>query len=156
MQARVGDRLIVSSRHVGQPSHVGEVVEVLHGVGGERYRVRWSDDRETLVMPGSDAHVERTAEPEAGQPSPRTRMITVSLRFEEDDDHCEATAMMETPQLSVSGFGRARRNPSDPVVPIIGEELAIARALCDLGDRVEQAARDAIAARESRPLHLVP
>jgi hypothetical protein len=33
---------------------------------------------------------------------------------------------------SLSGYGRSRRNPTDPSRPQIGEELAAARALHDL------------------------
>ena len=41
--------------------------------------------------------------------------------------------------------GRARRNPTDPPLPVIGEELAIARALQDLTGQVMRAAQDKIA-----------
>ena len=41
--------------------------------------------------------------------------------------------------------GRARRNPTDPPLPVIGEELAIARALQDLTGQVIRAAQDKIA-----------
>jgi hypothetical protein len=38
------------------------------------------------------------------------------------------------------GWGRARRNPADPNVPRIGEELAVARALADLSHHLVEAA----------------
>ncbi len=41
--------------------------------------------------------------------------------------------------------GKARRNPTDPPLPVIGEELAIARALQDLTGQVMRAAQDKIA-----------
>jgi Domain of unknown function (DUF1876) len=41
--------------------------------------------------------------------------------------------------------GKARRNPNDPPLPVIGEELAIARALQDLTGQVMRAAQDKIA-----------
>jgi hypothetical protein len=41
--------------------------------------------------------------------------------------------------------GKARRNPIDPPLPVIGEELAIARALQDLTGQVMRAAQDKIA-----------
>jgi hypothetical protein len=37
---------------------------------------------------------------------------------------------------SVLGTGRARLNPSDADVPEIGDEIAVARALVDLGHRL--------------------
>ena len=40
--------------------------------------------------------------------------------------------------------GKARRNPVDPRVPLVGEELAVARALQDLSGQLIQAAQDKI------------
>jgi len=56
MTAHVGDRIIVHSLHVGEPSRDGEIIEV-HGAEGEPpYLVRWSDDgHESLVFPGPGA-----------------------------------------------------------------------------------------------------
>ncbi|QFG21270.1 DUF1876 domain-containing protein [Actinomadura sp. WMMB 499] len=42
------------------------------------------------------------------------------------------------------GEGRARRNPADPEVPEIGDELAASRALADLAGRLRVAAREDI------------
>ncbi|WP_402468998.1 DUF1876 domain-containing protein [Isoptericola aurantiacus] len=55
---------------------------------------------------------------------------------------------------SLEGRGEARRNPDDPSVPEIGEELATARALRDLADRLLAATSDDIAAFEHHPVHL--
>ena len=56
MTAHVGDRIIVHSPHVGEPSRDGEIIEV-HGAEGEPpYLVRWSDDGHvSLVFPGPGA-----------------------------------------------------------------------------------------------------
>ena len=56
----------------------------------------------------------------------------ISFEFMEDDSLCEVTAHLDAGDRSLAGFGRARRNPADPAVPQIGEELATARALQDL------------------------
>ena len=56
----------------------------------------------------------------------------VRLEIREDDDHCEVVAHLDAGDRGLSGVGRSRRNPSDPNVPRIGEELATARALHDL------------------------
>ena len=40
--------------------------------------------------------------------------------------------------------GRARRNPTDPCIPIIGEELALARALSSLERQIVDAAYERI------------
>ena len=63
MKAQIGDHLVVHGRHVNDPGRRGEIVEV-HGPHGEPpYLVRWAGHPEpALVIPGPDAHVERTAE----------------------------------------------------------------------------------------------
>ncbi len=56
----------------------------------------------------------------------------VRLELVEDADHCFVTAHLDAGDRSLAGVGRARRNPADPTVPRVGEELATARALHDL------------------------
>lgn len=66
---------------------------------------------------------------------------TVVIDLDPEADHTEARAHLEAKDMSVTGWGRARRNPEDPNVPLIGEELAAARALSDLSHKlVEEAA----------------
>jgi hypothetical protein len=57
MQARVGDRIIVEGRSVGNARRDGEVIEVRGDDGAPPYVVRWSDGHEGLTFPGPDAHV---------------------------------------------------------------------------------------------------
>ncbi len=59
MQANVGDRVVISGHHLGEPRRDGEILEV-HGVdGAPPYVVRWSDTgEEGLFFPGSDASIE--------------------------------------------------------------------------------------------------
>lgn len=59
MKATVGDKIVIMSRHLGEPIREGEIVEV-HGAEGEPpYVVKWLDDEHTgLIFPGADAHVE--------------------------------------------------------------------------------------------------
>jgi hypothetical protein len=61
-----------------------------------------------------------------------------TLQFEivEDDQHCEMVVHLDAGDRSLSGRGRSRRNPADPLVPQIGEELAAARALQDLANHL--------------------
>ncbi|PFG40163.1 uncharacterized protein DUF1876 [Georgenia soli] len=54
----------------------------------------------------------------------------------------------------LEGYGRARRNPEDPEVPEIGEELAAARALRDLADRLLRATSDDLSAMEHERIRL--
>jgi hypothetical protein len=59
MNAVVGDRLVIRSRHLDEPVRTGEIVEV-HGTdGAPPYLVRWDGETDTvLIVPGPDAHVE--------------------------------------------------------------------------------------------------
>ena len=58
MHASTGDRIVIESRHVGQPRRQGKVIEVLPGNGGrEHFRVRWDDGHESTYFPSSDCHV---------------------------------------------------------------------------------------------------
>lgn len=155
MEGQVGDRLIVNSRRVGQPVQEGEIVSVVGGgPGRRRYLVRWLDGRESVICPGTDVTVVEAA---GHRPSGHERRsVTVDLRIEEDRDHCEATATMGTAMGAFTGIGHARRHPGDPLVPMIGEELAIARSLADLAAKLREAADHAMASHESRRLHLIP
>lgn len=51
MTAKVADRIIVESETVGQPTREGEILEILEGEVGVRYRVRWEDGHETIFTP---------------------------------------------------------------------------------------------------------
>lgn len=152
MDGRVGDRIVVKGRRVGEPAHGGEILQVL---GPSRYLVRWVDGRETVLVPGSDATIERSREPGTDR-GVEELSLTVNLRIREDHDHCRVEATVETASGVFTGRGEARRHPLDPEVPLIGEELAVARALARLATVLEEAAREAIARHEDRDLHLVP
>ncbi len=58
MTAKVGDRIVVESETVGQPSREGEILEILEGEVGVRFRVRWEDGHETIFTPsGGSARI---------------------------------------------------------------------------------------------------
>jgi len=59
MDAQIGDRLIIRSKHVGVGERSGEIVEILNDPAGKHYRVRWDDGHETTFFPSSDATVQR-------------------------------------------------------------------------------------------------
>ena len=50
------------------------------------------------------------------------------------------------------GYGQAKRAPQDPKVPVIGEELAAARALSDLSHQLLDAAAGRIEKFEGHPV----
>ena len=79
------------------------------------------------------------------------RVLTVTIELDETSEETEAHAHVDIGDRHFGGWGRARRNPSDPDVPMIGEELATARALGDLAHRLVDAAVEAIEGREGRP-----
>lgn len=68
----------------------------------------------------------------------------VRLEITEDEDHCEVVAHLDAGNRSLAGIGRSRRNPADPTVPQIGEELATARALHDLAHHLSHDAWEMI------------
>jgi hypothetical protein len=85
--------------------------------------------------------------------------VTIHL-FDADDVDRDGTltsahaALRTSSGTTLDGYGRARRNPRDPEVREIGEELAAARALRDLADRLLQATSDDIAMVEHHEVHL--
>jgi hypothetical protein len=62
MKAKVGDRLHVRGRTVGDVDKVGEIIEVHGSDGTPPFLVRFPDGHETLVFPGPDATIETAAE----------------------------------------------------------------------------------------------
>lgn len=61
----------------------------------------------------------------------------VEIIIDEEDDRTYAEARLHTGAgTQVRGVGRAKLNPADDDIPEIGDELAAARALTDLGHRL--------------------
>lgn len=55
MSGKPGDRILVESEHVGTPAREGQILEVIEGELGIRYRVRWTDGHESVLRPMSGA-----------------------------------------------------------------------------------------------------
>lgn len=70
--------------------------------------------------------------------------VVLSIHLEEDEMATTAKAVLDLRGDHFEASGSARRNPSDPPKPIIGEELAIARALGKLQDDLVDAAWEKI------------
>ncbi|MFI6430994.1 DUF1876 domain-containing protein [Rhodococcus oryzae] len=66
--------------------------------------------------------------------SDKTWMIDVTI--DERDRRTRAKASLTIGPSRLVGVGFARRDPADPEVPVIGDELATARALRDLADQL--------------------
>lgn len=75
---------------------------------------------------------------------PEEKDILLSIHVTEDDVDTVAVASLDLRGEHFDARGRARRSPSDPQRPIIGEELAIARALAGLEHDLMEAAQDKI------------
>ncbi len=66
--------------------------------------------------------------------------ITIEVRIDEDDTNTLVFAELDLRGDHFEAVGRATRNPEDRPMPIVGEELATARALTELSCRVMEAA----------------
>ena len=82
------------------------------------------------------------------------QMWQVSVAFTEEDERTRADAILELSGQRFHGFGQAKRAPEDPSVPVIGQDLAAARALSDLSHQLLHAAAERIEAFEGRPVKL--
>ena len=88
-------------------------------------------------------------------PTMHTTTWRVELVLSERGDETHAEAMLRThDDTHLSGHGRARRNPRDPQVPEIGDELAAARALADLSHALLEAAAGDLEAVTHEPAKL--
>lgn len=86
---------------------------------------------------------------------PETKRWNVEISIDEDDRETYAEARLYTQgDTHLRGHGKARRNPADPNVPQIGDELAVARALSDLAQKLLHAAAEDIEAVTHQPAHL--
>jgi Domain of unknown function (DUF1876)/Domain of unknown function (DUF1918) len=149
MEAHIGDHVIVEGAKVGLARRRGEVLEILHGAGGSRLRIRWEgNDHESVIAPGPDLRIE------AGEGGVDRISLRIDISVTEDADHCEAVARVRMREREFSGWGRAQRNPSDPEMPVVGEELAVARALSEVSHQLVVAAADSLESALGRPVAL--
>lgn len=81
---------------------------------------------------------------------------TVDVLVNDDEGRTYAEACLHSGEADTRlvGIGRAKLNPADRDIPEIGDELAAARALCDLGQRLLVAAATDIQAVTHEPVHL--
>lgn len=167
MKASVGDRIVIASNRLDSPLRDGEVVECRHADGTPPYVVRWSDSgQEGLFFPGPDAHVQPFVDDipaqqpgDAAQQSdvaPQRRVKTwhVELTLFESEGDTTAHAVLVAEVAGIEARGHAHRNPHDADVPEIGDEVAVARALRRLSDRLLGVAAGDITALEGHEVEL--
>lgn len=83
------------------------------------------------------------------------RRWTVEVYVGEDEGRTYAeAALRDDIGNQILGQGGARLNPADPDVPEIGDEIAVARALVDLGHRLLSTASSDITAVTHEPVTL--
>jgi hypothetical protein len=162
MKASVGDRIIVASTRLDGPVRDGRIVEVRHADGSPPYLVEWADNaQQVLVFPGPDAHVE-TAVPAGTAPAAaggaperhiRSWQVRIDLFESGGETNAHAVLITDAPQ-HLDARGHAHRKSGDPDVPEIGDEIAVARALRGLSERLLGTAADDISAMEGRPVSL--
>lgn len=70
--------------------------------------------------------------------------ITIAVHIEEDDTTTTVHTVLDLMGDHFEAKGRAKRNPTDQSYPVIGEELALARALNGLQTKVMEAAQTKI------------
>ncbi len=151
MKAFVGDRYVQASGVVDGAVRDGKVVELRHPDGSPPFVVEWSDTGErTLVFPGPDAHVEHGAVEGAVGPAAVVWKVQVTVTREGAETTAHAVLAPGEPDR-LGAVGRARRNPEDSEVEVIGDEVAVARALHHLADRLIDTAEEQIEDSTGRP-----
>jgi hypothetical protein len=53
MQPKVGDRVSLDAKKVGQPRRFGDVVAVSKGLTAMRFGIRWEDGSESVIAPSA-------------------------------------------------------------------------------------------------------
>ena len=158
MKARIGDHLVVAAPHTSAATRDGEVLEARGPDGGPPYVVRWSDGHDGVLYPGPGALL-RVTHPRAPEESPRTPLpradddpghirdwhVRISI-FERCNDTDANVVLLADSPVHLTAEGHARRSPDDLRVPEIGDEVAVARALRRLADRLLETAQEDISA----------
>ena len=70
--------------------------------------------------------------------------IAIDISIDEDESDTRVHALLTLGSDHFEATGRARRNPHDKPMPVVGEELATARALSSLALQVMEAAQHKI------------
>ena len=168
MRAHVGDRIILAAEHIDQPTRDGEVLEVRGADGGPPYLVRWADGHTGLIFPGPGA-VLRIGEHEAAE-MPRTpaeaaapmqgrhehlREWQVRVSIVESGDETDANVVLVADDPTrLSARGTSHRSRDDVPAHRIGDEVAVARALRHLADRLIESAERDIETRTGEEAHV--
>lgn len=165
MKAHPGDRIVLAPVVVDGPLRDGEILEAHGPDGGEPFLVRWSDGHTGLYFSGPGAVLRIGPPPSTGRsadagreaaapsaptpttapapapaPSPSTPhvhdwKVNVSIFSSGDDTDAHVVLVADSP-TRLTATGHSHRSPDDPDTPEIGDEVAVARALRHLADRL--------------------
>ena len=80
MAAKKGDRIVVESEQVGQPTREGDILEVIEGSVRARYRVRWSDGHESTFSPSLGSARIESAPSRKSRPAPRKKTVPAARK----------------------------------------------------------------------------
>ncbi len=157
-------RLTLTEQQASELEALGRVAlrEMSHEIAAtdnSHYRAELVGRRHIIEEAVAALHGSAEADPAGGHQTAsgrldQDRVWTVELVFTEDEDRTRADARMRAAHREWHGWGRARRNPLDPDVPAIGEELAAARALSDLSHQLIEVAAHGVEAFEGHPVRI--
>ncbi|HET7397185.1 MAG TPA: DUF1918 domain-containing protein [Intrasporangium sp.] len=169
MRAQVGDRIILAAEHIDEPTRDGEILEVRGAEGSPPYLVRWSSGHTGLIYPGPGAVLRigagpdaqaATPAPPAPSPAPaaghvREWQVRISIFESGDDTSANVVLISDSPQ-HLSARGSSHRSAHDDPAPQIGDEVAVARALRHLADKLVATAEGDIGSRMGAEAHVRP
>jgi hypothetical protein len=167
MKAHPGDHIVLAPVIVEGPVRDGEILEAHGPDDSPPFLVRWSDGHIGLLYPGpgsvwritpasppdDDSQTVPDAEaaaPSKGAPAPaegHRRVHDWEVRiniFGSDDDTDAHVVLLADSPTHLSASGHSHRGRADASVPEIGDEVAVARALRRLADRLLETAVDDI------------
>ena len=84
----------------------------------------------------------------------KAKTFTVTVEVVEEGHVTDAHARLRIADDELVGHGKARRSPDDPDRPLIGDELAIARSLLILAQKLGEKVDEGIAAYEGHEVHV--
>lgn len=85
-----------------------------------------------------------------------SRVWTIEIIVTEEGETTRADAILEGGPIRHRGWGQAKRSPGDSDVPRIGAEIAAARALEDLVQKLLEKAEDDIDEQTGERFHVHP
>jgi len=83
-----------------------------------------------------------------------TRKWNAEVLLFEQDGQTRADVVLKTGENTLHGYGEARCHTGETDVPEIGDELAVARALADLGRKLSSTAAEDLEGIGQSSVHL--